>query len=97
VARSSTSFSTFWNVDYKRLKEAERSSTCRGVVAELPASISGPNFRVAEYIDNQGKKRPMIEFSEDVLPVIGRHGSDATTSSVSDHMATSIACLKFSQ
>jgi hypothetical protein len=39
----------------------------RKLITELPPEISGPNFRPADYIDAQGKKRPMIEFCQDVL------------------------------
>jgi hypothetical protein len=70
----------------------------RKLIAELPASIVALNFKDGTYIDRNGHQRPMIEFSEDVLPsVIGRHGPGVTTSLVSDHLATRIAWRKFSQ
>ena len=39
----------------------------RKLMAELSASVVGPNFRLVEYLDKRGQMRPVIEFSEDVL------------------------------
>jgi hypothetical protein len=44
----------------------------RKLMSEFPVSVSGPNFRLAEYIDKQGKPRRTIEMSELAVRTITR-------------------------
>ena len=52
----------------------------RELIAECPEEFSGPNFGLAEYYDDQGKKRPMYEITRDgfMLLSMGFTGANAT-------------------
>lgn len=52
----------------------------RELMAECPEEFSGPNFGLAEYYDDQGKKRPMYEITRDgfMLLSMGFTGANAT-------------------
>jgi len=54
------------------LADTADGEALRKLIAELPVSISVPNFREAEYIDKQGKPRKMIKFSR----LLGELGLD---------------------
>lgn len=52
----------------------------RQLIAECPQEFSRPNFGLAEYYDDQGKKRPMYEITRDgfMLLSMGFTGANAT-------------------